>query len=138
MILIALMAAQLATVPTLTGSWVGPLELTVQAPRPVRGEIPTDVELIQTGDRITGTWRSRPPNTQSGTISGTLTKVEVVFYADADTAPERCQATVTFTARLTASNIYRLTAGKMRADTRAGKDCGPWPTELVWRLQRQH
>ena len=136
--LVALLVLLAQTPGTVSGQWVGPLELTVYSPQKARGAVPTIVDMQQDGDRITGTWRSLPPNTQSGSISGTLSKPVVVFYADAETEPERCQATVRFTARVTAANIYRLTAEKMDPETRAQKRCTPWPTDLVWTLQRAH
>lgn len=135
-----LLAFALATpADQMTGQWVGPLEMTVQTPEKVRGAIPTDVEIHQDGSRITGSWRSRPPNTSSGTISGTLEKPEIVFYADSDTqGPERCQAVMHAKGRLTSANIYRIEAKDMAPDTRPHKDCGNWPTDVVWLLQRAH
>jgi hypothetical protein len=134
-----LLAALLSQQPDVTGQWVGPLEMTVQAPERARGAIPTDVEMHQDGNRITGTWRSRPPNTSSGTISGTLEKPEIVFYADSDTqGPERCQAVMHAKGRLTSANIYRIEAKDMTPDTRPKKGCGNWPTDVVWLLQRAH
>ena len=137
-----LLLALLVHGDTLTGKWVGPMEMTVQGPQKMRGAVPTDVELTQTGDQISGFWRSRPPNTSSGTISGTVSKPHIVFYADgirpdgSEVAPERCQATIDATGRMTPANIYRLEAKRMTPDARAHKDCGPWPTDLVWLLQR--
>jgi hypothetical protein len=131
-----LLLAVLAQNPTITGQWVGPLQLTVQAPERVRGAIPTVMDLTQTGTTITGSWRSLPPNTQSGTITGTPDKLRIVFYADSDDEPERCQAEAQATAKLTAANVYRIEAKRLIPDTRARKDCGPWPTDLVWLLQR--
>jgi hypothetical protein len=133
-----LLAVLLPQSDTLTGQWVGPLSMSFEIPRKGRGEIPTFVDLTQTGDSITGTWRSAPPNTSSGTISGTIDKLQVVFYADATTEAERCQARVTFKAQITAARIYKLTADRMQPDLRISKACGPWPTDLVWLLQRTH
>lgn len=124
--------------PTLSGAWVGPLQMTFHAPVKGRGEIPTLVELTQDGQTLTGTWRSLPPNTASGTIRGTIEKPEIVFYTDADAGPsERCQAVVQMKATITRAGIYRLTANQMIPDIRPIKHCEPWPTDLVWMLQRR-
>lgn len=125
------------TPDAITGQWVGPLMMTFETPKKGRGEIPTLVDLTQQGQMITGSWRSLPPNTASGTISGTLAKPEIVFYADATTEAERCQARVTFTAQYTAAHVYKLTATRVQPDLRITKACGPWPTDLVWVLQRR-
>lgn len=130
---IVLAAVLLAQPDTMTGPWVGPLE------NKGKGAIPTDVDLTETNGQIAGNWRSRPPNTGSGTITGTRAKLEVVFYTDADTAEaERCQARYTFTGRVTEANIYRLTSTKIDSTPNPRKVCGPWPTDLVWLLQRAH
>jgi len=130
---------------SLTGEWVGPLELTVQQPRKVRGPVPTVVDITQAGDKVTGAWRTLEPNTFSGTFAGTLAggelKITAVVYTDADLpdgaiAPERCQAEVDFSGTVTGSGMLRLTAKRMFPDKRPRRDCGEWPTDLVWTLQR--
>lgn len=132
--------------PTLTGEWVGPLEMTVQAPRKARGPVPTVVELTQSGETVTGSWRSLPPNTSTGTFTGRITRegevtLRVVFYADGllpngGEQPERCAAEADLDGRLTGSGVLRLTAKRLLPDKRPRRDCGDWPTDLVWTLQR--
>jgi hypothetical protein len=138
--LLALLLA-LAQAPTLSGAWVGPLELTVQSPRRDRGYVPTVVELKQNGSDISGSWRSLPPNTATGLLTGTVkgdkVSLRLTFYTDAETGqPERCEADAELSGRLTGSGVLRLTAKRFTADRRPNRRCEPWPTDLVWVLQR--
>jgi hypothetical protein len=139
--LLALLLA-LAQTPTLSGAWVGPLELTVQAPEKKRGPLPTVVDLKQTGSEISGSWRSLPPNTATGLLTGTVkpsgeVTLRVTFYADLHTGePERCEADAEMKGLLTVSGVLRLTAKRAQPSTRPQRTCGPWPTDLVWQLQR--
>lgn len=129
---------------SLSGEWVGPLELTNTANK-ARGPMPTRVTLTQTDDTITGDWRSLPPNTSSGTIKGTLTTLTVTMYADAGTGPdvvlepERCVGEARFTGRVTASGILRLTAKTADFDLPGiqaqGRGCMDL-RDLIWTLQR--
>lgn len=134
--MVVLLWLALAQTPVLSGEWVGPLQMTVEAPTRVRGAVPTIVQIQQTGSKVEGHWRSLPPNTSSGTISGTWDKLTIVFYADSDTEPERCQAVMEASGRLTPAHVYRIEAKRLIPDRRARKECGPWPTDLVWLLQR--
>jgi hypothetical protein len=133
----------------LSGTWVGPLELTDTITK-ARGPMPTRVTLTMTGDRLTGDWTAHRPNTSSGTITGTIddkgrVRLSVTVYADggigrAVEEPERCVGEATFTGTVTASGILRLKAPivtfnrpKVVAD---GRECANNLRELVWTLQR--
>lgn len=125
--------------PALSGEWVGPLELSIQGKR---GPIPTRVSLALNGTTVTGDWRSVPPNTSSGTISGTLDNLTVVFNTGGvGVGAEHCIGEAKFSGRLTASGMLRLTAKTVDFDLPGvrvqGRDCANVVRDLVWTLQRR-
>lgn len=142
-LLIAALLAQAA--PTWSGQWVGPMSADFDALQK-RGAIPTTVELEQSGTTISGSWRTLKPNNLSGSITGTIqkdgtAKLTILFYTDGDldggaVLPERCKAEGAFTGQLTVAGMIALSAKNLKADASPDRNCGPWPHDLQWLLQR--